>query len=344
MALTYTTLNVTTLAAVLRYITNVWFIKDPLLNILMEKMETFDGIRIEVPLEYADPDLSQFTGRMVPFNVGLSSPLTKAYYDPKTNTTPLAIPWEDKVDNKGEGKIFDVVTVLTENLIRSVRHKFATAIWTRSTPGANDFHSLDQLIGTGTIGGIAPADMGTSSLWQSQLIDVVATYNDDPAVETNLLDENSDVYILNLLERATLLASYLDEGPDIGMTSPYLFSIARRAFFRKFGGSPVDKRMVNAGIEHIVYLNTTWFASHYCAAAQTGDTDGRIYAISTDAIKYRFNSEAKPFVFETPVTMQNVNADVHKLLCRGNMVISNRRRCCRLYNGIKSPKAFAAPA
>jgi len=348
MSLPHDTITALTQEHVLPVFHDLVFRSHPLTKILMDKRKTYNDRRIEVLLEYAQADLCQFTGRNLPYSIGTSDPITRAYYEPKTLTVPLAIAFEDEVDNAGPGKVADLVVALVKNLQKSADAAIAARIFDRGSTGTYEWASLDDLIGTGNLGGITTTEMmdptNAYSLWQSHLINAQTAYEDDASsTAENLKDPTSDVYLYSLIKRGIRKASYgNDERPKIIIMSSYLFDILDWIFIQYLHGSPISQDTADLGFRNIRVDGVPCIPDEDIVRNQTSDNDSRIYFVNTDYLYFYFNAKAN-FKMVPFVEGLGVNTKVMKIIARGGMVISNRRAQARIYN-LYTPRDYAAPA
>ena len=343
MGLDKDTLSALTQEYVIPVFVDLVFRRHPLTRILMDKKKTFNGRQIEPLLEYADPDLCQFTGKMKPFAIGESDPFTTAAFTPRTFTVPLAIPFEDEWDNMGSGKVMDIVVARVKNLKKSADAAIASRLLSRAATGTYEWLSLEDLIGTGDCGGITPADMGTASLWKSHIIDAKTAFEDDASsTGENMRDKNSPAYLYKIIKQGIAKASYMGDKPKLIMMSRYLFDLLDDIFVEHLSGSPISTDSADVGFESIKVQNIPCIPDEDITTNQVNNTDSRIYIINHDYLYFYFNTKAT-FIVKPFVDFYNVNASVMKILARGGMVISNRAAQCRIDN-LYTPKTYAAPA
>ena len=342
MSLDKNTINALTQEHVIPVLNNIVYRQHPLLNILMKKKRIWNGKRIDVLLEFSDPDLAQFTARMAPFNIGESDPITNVYFTPKMMTIPLAIPLEEELENMGAGKVMDLIIAKVSNLKDSIDVKTSGRLFSRSAAGANEWLALDELIGTGACGGLTPADLGDATLWQSHIIDVLATYTDNPGDPEKLLDPSSDVYLYKLLLRGRAKATYMGHKPDFIVVSQNIFDLIDQMLFAKMGGSQLTLSTAGFGFEYLKFRTSKIIVDEDITANQTSDTDSRIYFLNTKFLYFYFNARAA-FKAGGFIEAYNINASVMKINAYGNMVISNRAAQCRMDN-IYTDRDYAAAA
>jgi len=343
MSLPKDTINALTQEHVIPVLNNIVYRDHPILSILMKKRRIWSGKRMDVMLEYSDPDLAIFTGRMQPFPIGESDPVTVAYFTPKMMTVPLAIPLEEELENMGAGKIMDIVKTKVNNLKGSIDIKTSRRLFSRSAAGTNEWLALDELIGTGVCGGITPADLGDATMWQSAIIDVSgAGFEDNPSEPANLLDPSSDVFLYTLLLRGRAKATYMGNIPDFIVVTQNVYDMIDRMLFDKLGGSQLSTDKGDIGFEYLKFRGKTKIiADEDISYNQTSNTDSRIYFLNTKYLYFYFNARVA-FKAGGFVEIGNMNASVMKINAYGGMVITNRAAQCRMDN-IYSDQNYAAP-
>jgi len=342
MSLPKDTINALTQEHVIPVLNNIVFRDHPILRILMKKRKIWSGKRMDVLLEWGDPDLAQFTARMAPFNIGESDPITAAYYTPKMMTIPLAIPLEEELENMGAGKVMDLIISKVNNLKNSIDIKTSRRLFSRSAAGTNEWLALDELIGTGVCGGITPADLGDATMWQSQIIDVSgAGFEDSPGDPAKLTDPTSDVYLYKLLQQGVAKAGYMGHKPDMIVVTQNMFDLIDQMLFAKLGGSQLVTDNADFGFDYLRFRGSKIIADEDISYNQETDLDSRIYYLNTKFLYFYFNARA---VFKAGgfVEAYNINASVMKINAFGGMVISNRAAQCRQDN-LYSKKTYAAP-
>jgi hypothetical protein len=137
-------------------------------------------------------------------------------------------------------------------------------------------------------------------------------------------------------------AKYLTgELPTVIVVPQYIWDLTERVYDAQKLGSPMDTMVGNIGFSSLKFRNKVPIvADDDMVAAQTGDTDGRIYALNTDYLYMYLNSGAK---FKAGAFAQIPNSNVKASLVNayGNLAISNRAaQAC--IQGVISPKSYAA--
>lgn len=341
MALSYTTVQAVINDKYLRVLENNIFTKNHyLLARMKEKARTYDERKIVVPLEYAKSTTTGFMARYGTIGLRPEEIATAAEYDPKMFSGSLTLCLEDELENKSDMAISSILKTKVANLERSLEESLATHIWTRGALAATkNWNTIDLLVSaTATIGGIAVAD---AAWWAANVIDATG-YVDDSTAEANLIDPTKDVYLTKLLQRGVAKSKYLTgENPTAIICPQYIWDLLERLKDDNKLGSPMEEKVGNFGFSAIKFRNSIPIvADDDMVAAQTGDTDGRIYFIN-DRYMYMFMNSGAKFRMGEFAQIPNSNVKTAMVNTYGNLAISNRK-AQTVITGIASPKSYAA--
>lgn len=315
-----------------------------LLSTLKANAEDFKGPGIEEALEYSKAtNIGWLTRGGI---VGLSPEeiATKATFTPKMLTGSITIYLEDELENMTDEAIFNLLKTRTKNLQRSLEEFAASHIWTRGSTLAdsNAWNTIDYLVNNSTsvdVGDILSS--GTvPTWWLSPIIDFTgANFTGDPTSETDLSDPDSDVYLEKCVQQIIGAAKFqTGTKPNMVVMPQFLFDLLDHLIGQQKRSSSLTEKIVDMGFDAMAYRGVAIVADDDMVAAQTGNTDGRIYAFNTDHLKMRFNSGAK-FTMRDFVQAPNQNAKSALVNAYGNITISNRgSQACG--TGFKSPKTY----
>lgn len=346
MSLNYNTLQALINKRYLPVLFNQIFTKNHyLLAVLKKKAKTYNDRVIVVPLEYAKATTIQFLDRFGTMDLRPEEIVTAAEYDPKMLTGSLTICLEDELVNKSEMAIKNILDTKMKNLQRALQESLASHIWTRgiTLSATKNWNTIDLLVNptTVTVGGIAIAD---AAWWVPHVIDAAGSgYQDDPSVEADLIDPSKDVYLKKLMQRGIAKAKYqTGENPTMILVPQYIWDLFEFILDPQKTGSKMNEKAASMGFTALDYRNIAIAADDDLVAAQTGDTDGRMYFLNEDFLYMFFNSGAR-FTASEFVKPANQNAKSTLINAYGNLVTSNRKAQCCITN-IRSPKSYAAPA
>lgn len=352
MAYNYTTIQALINEKYLPVLYNNIFTKNHyLLAVLKAKAKTYDDRSIVVPLEYAKSTTIGFLDRFGTISLTPEEIATAAKFAPKMLTGSFTISLEDELENKSDMSIKNVLDTKMANLERSIQDYLATHIWTRgsSLAATKNWNTVDYLVNNSTtedVGDILSS--GTvPTWWRSQIINVATdSYYEggDPTSEADLLDPSSPVYIKKLLQRgyAKAKAAAGGEAPTDIVVPQYQFDLIETILDPQKTGNKFNERAGSMGFTSLDYRGCAIVADDDMVAAQTGDTDGRMYFLNTNYLWMFFNSGAK-FTATEFVKAPNQNAKSSLVNSYGNLCISNRGVQISMQN-VRSPKRYSAAA
>jgi len=308
---------------------------------LVEKAKEFTGREIVVPLEYAKSANVEFTRKMDTFVLGTVDPFTAGVSSPRMLTGHLTIPYEEELMMNSAQAIDNILTAKIKNLQSSIEYTVGTNLYSRTANGdsganAHKWYNLsDVCSSSSTFEGIAVADMAS---WAANVIDADgSSYSDDPSVEDNLLDPNSDVYIIKLIQQALALGKH--RGGDKVIVCPqYIYNLIESILDPRKQGSKMSEKAGKYGFELIHINGVPVMPDDDMVAQQTGDTDGYIYVLNLDYLYMYFNKNAK-FKAGKWLEPTNQNSKTMKVHTYGNMCVSNRS-AQTVITDIRSPKSY----
>lgn len=346
-------LNYTTIQALIndKYLPvlydNIFTANHFLLAKLKAKAKIYNERQIVVPVEYAKSTTIDFLARFETIALGAEEVVTAARYTPKMLTGSFTISLEDELENKSDMSIKNVLDTKMKNLQRSIQEKLADHIWLRGTSLAdsNGWNTVDYLINdqAATNPGVIPSTAGTQyAWWKSNVIDLTgAEYDDDPQQEVELMDLSKDVYLKTLFARGVAKSKHQTGiEPDCIIVPQYIWDLTERILDPQKTGSVMKVMVGDIGFTALNFRGIPIVADDDMVAAQTGDTDGRIYFMNTEFLYMFFNSGAK-FTSSEFVKPANMNARSSLINAYGNIVITNRKSQTVMTN-IYSPKTYAA--
>jgi hypothetical protein len=166
----------------------------------------------------------------------------------------------------------------------------------------------------------------------------------DATSEDDLLDSTKSTYILRILQRGMAIGKYHGGGvaPDIICMPQYLYDLYAFVAEQK-KQIKNNEKAGHMGFTLLDYNGAALMPDDYMVAAQTGDTDGRIYFLHSDNIYMYFNAGAK-FTAEPFVQSETIpGARSSVVLAYGNMCTSNRGQEVS-FQGFRSPKNYVVAA
>ena len=325
---------------------NIFSSNHYMLRNMKDKAKTYDERKIVVSLEYAKTTNVKFTKRFG--TIPLSSPeiITAAEYTPAMLTGSLSIPLEDELENKSSLAIQNIIATKMANLEKSIEAYCATHIWARyntlasmtDSEGNPMWNTLDFLVNNEaeTVGGIAT---GTYDWWASNVIDLSSGFNDDATAEADLVDAGKDVFLKKLLQKGIARSKYLTgENPTVITVPQYIWDLLEFVLDPQKKGTKMNEKAASMGFNAIDYRNIPIIAEDDMVAAQTSDTDGRMYFFNEGYLYMFFNSGAK-FKASEFTRLANQNAKTSLVNAYGNIVCSNRK-AQTVIRGIRSPKTY----
>lgn len=309
--------------------------------LLKKKAREYNERKIVVPLEYAKNTNVQATGKYGTLNIAPSDEYTAAEYAPKMVTGTLLIAKEDELVATSPSAVRNLITTKIKSLQKAMEDFFATRLWSRTLLASDtlQWNSVGDLVNATTnvaVGGI-PASGATPAWWLSKVMNN-DSFTGNITSEADLLDPSKDSYILRIIQMGIAKAKYLTgEKPDIIPVSQYIYDLIEMELNSQKQLKMSD-RAANMGFEAIAYRGADIVPDDDLAAAQTSDTDSRIYFLNLEYLWMYFNKDAK-FEMGDFVEAINVGAKAAKCWVYGNLCISNRAAQCVL-TGLYSPQTY----
>ena len=340
MALNYSTLTALIKEHYLPRLYDQIFVSGHYLAALLKsKAQTFNERKIVAPLEYGKMSQIAFLARYGTVPLADEEIATAAEFTPAMLTGSITIPLEDELQSKSPEAIKKILDAKFSNLKRSLQEYFASYIWTRGTSvaTANGWNTIDFLVNSAsvTVGGIATGSYGW---WKSNMIDL-SGYSDDPTAEAELIDPAKDVYLIKIVQRLIAASKYqTGENPDVILVPQYIYDLLEGILEEKRQLKMSD-RAASLGVDAIRYRGVDIAADDDMVRNQSGDSDGRMYALNTKYLYMFFNSGAK-FTMTDWVRPANANYRAALVNAYGNIVVTNRRAQSCAY-GLASPKTYA---
>ena len=336
---------------------NIFKKSHPLLAIMKQKAQTFNGREIVVPVEYQAGGATVFGDRHGIANSGspaggyvpaLTDIAQTASYKPTMLTGHFLLTKEETLLMNSPQAIKNIVGAKVQNLQKQLEKVVAENMFTTSL-ATDAFNPLGVLLGSGngTVGGITVAlSPASNTFWQTPVLGV-ADFADETGSsggahidEGDLQDPSLDTYILRILARGIANAkSQTGENPDLIVMSQYHYDLLESELGEFKRGSLESDRMAKMGFVGMSYRGIDIVADQDIVTAQSSDIDGRIYFLNTNYLYMFFNSGAK-FTASDMVEDPQSNTFVQKVHTYGNMVVTNRKAHC-VVTELYSPQSYA---
>ena len=341
---------------------NIFKKSHPLLALMKQKAQTFNGREIVVPVEYQAGGATVFGDRHGIANSGspaggyvpaLADIAQTASYKPTMLTGHFLLTKEETLLMNSPQAIKNIVGAKVQNLQKQLEKVVAENMFTTSL-ATDAFNPLGVLLGkgAGTVGGITVAlSPASNTFWQTPVLEDgdfadASGDKDSPAdgtdhiSEDDLQDPAKDTYILRIISRGIANAkSQTGENPDLIVMSQYHYDLLESELGEFKRGSLESDRMAKMGFVGMSYRGVDIVADQDIVTAQSSNFDGRIYFLNTDYLYMFFNSGAK-FTASDMVEDPQSNTFVQKVHTFGNMVVSNRKAHC-VVKGLYSPQTYA---
>ncbi len=342
---------------------NIFKKSHPLLALMKQKAQTFNGRQIVVPVEYQAGGQTVFGDRhgianassngYVPTNVEIAQTAT---YNPEMLTGHFLLTKEETLLMNSPQAIKNIVGAKVQNLQKQLEKTVAENLFkTSQVSGA--FDCLGKLLNNVSgasqsvaVGGITVTTDGNGAFtanefWQTPVLGV-ADFADETGSsggahidEGDLQDPSLDTYILRILARGIAKAkAQTGENPDLIVMSQYHYDLLESELGEFKRGSLESDRMAKMGFVGMSYRGIDIISDQDIVTAQASDIDGRMYFINTDYLYMFFNSGAK-FTASDMVEDPQSNTFVQKVHTFGNMVVSNRKAHCVVKN-LYSPRTY----
>lgn len=317
-----------------------------LMRSLKEKAKTYNERKIVTALEYAKATTIGFTARHGTVTLTPEEIATSAEWTPKMLTGSLTIALEDELENRSEESIKNFLQTKTNDLRRAIEEFWGDYIFTRgvAVADADGWNTLDHLVNddASQAVGSVPASGAVPTWWRSNMIDATgADYDNDPSSEADLTDPASDVYLIKLIQRVVAQAKYQSgENPTVIMLGQYLWDLLEFIMDPQKTGSKMNAKAADLGFTALDFRGIPIVADADMVVRQTGDTDGRIYALNDKYLYFFFNAGAK-FTARPFVDAANGNSKSSLVNAYGNFVCTNRRAQACIEN-VYCPQGYAA--
>jgi len=342
MALSYDNLSALIAAKYLPVLIDNIFKKTYLFAILDKKAREYKGRKIVAPLEYAVNSNVQFTSKWGSYAITPQELFTAAEYTAKMLTGALPIALEDELESETPEAIKPFIDSCVKNLEKSVMDVLTTNLFSRTLQASqtNAWLHLADIINASTsvtVGGVISSSV-VPTWWRSKVMDG-DSFSGDITQEDDLIDPTKDSYIKRIIQKGIAKAKYLTgEEPDHIIVPQYIYDMIESIEDLKRSFKPSD-RASKMGFTALQYRNSDIIPDEKLTAAQTGNTDGRIYFLNTDYLYLYFNPNAR-FKMGKFIEATAFNGKVAKVHVYGNMVTTNRAAQCVL-TGIYSPTDYS---
>lgn len=229
-----------------------------------------------------------------------SNSLTQVEYKWQNAYEPIVVTRDEERSNSGDShKILPLLgtkTLLSEKAIsKRLEQAFSTAV-----AGANNLNSIDDIVGTGTLGSIAG---GTDTFWQSTLTTSGAF------ATQGLTDMTTAFYAVS--------GAATDENPT--------HIITNKTVFQKFEQTRLPLERIsngdlsaNAGFRSLTFKGIPVVYGNYIGS-------GKLYGLNMNYISLVVDS-ATDFTTTEFIKPTNQTVKVAYILWRGNLTTNNRRR------------------
>ena len=341
---------------------NIFKKSHPLLAIMKQKAQTFNGREIVVPVEYQAGGATVFGDRHGIANSGspaggyvpaLADIAQTASYKPTMLTGHFLLTKEETLLMNSPQAIKNIVGAKVQNLQKQLEKVVAENMFTTSL-ATDAFNPLGVLLGSGagTVGGITVAlSPASNTFWQTPVL-LASDFADstdttspadgagDVINEGDMQDPSKDTYILRILSRGIAKAkAQTGENPDLIVMSQYHYDLLESELGEFKRGSLESDRMAKMGFSGMSYRGIDIVADQDIVTAQSGNNDGRIYFLNTNYLYMFFNSGAK-FTASDMVEDPQSNTFVQKVHTYGNLVVTNRKAHC-VVEDLYSPLDYA---
>ena len=336
---------------------NIFKKSHPLLALMKQKAQTFNGREIVVPVEYQAGGATVFGDRHGIANSGspaggyvpaLADIAQTASYKPTMLTGHFLLTKEETLLMNSPQAIKNIVGAKVQNLQKQLEKVVAENMFTTSL-ATDAFNPLGVLLGegNGTVGGITVAlSPASNTFWQTPVLedsDFADSSGGSPTAfisEDDMQDPAKDTYILRIISRGIANAkAQTGENPDLIVLSQYHYDLLESELGEFKRGSLESDRMAKMGFVGMSYRGVDIVADQDIVTAQSSDNDGRIYFLNTDYLYMFFNSGAK-FTASDMVEDPQSNTFVQKVHTYGNMVVTNRKAHC-VVKDLYSPQSYA---
>ena len=335
---------------------NIFKKSHPLLAIMKQKAQTFNGREIVVPIEYQAGGATVFGDKHAigsAYTPALADIAQTASYKPTMLTGHFLLTKEETLLMNSPQAIKNIVGAKVQNLQKQLEKAVAENLFTTSL-ATDAFNPLGVLLGSGngTVGGIqVVTSPASNTFWQTPVLEDsdfadASGDADSPADGTDHISENDmedpgkDTYILRILARGIAKAkAQTGENPDLIVMSQYHYDLLESELGEFKRGNLESDRMAKMGFVGMSYRGIDIVADQDIVTAQSSNFDGRIYFLNTNYLYMFFNSGAK-FTASDMVEDPRSNTFVQKVHTYGNMVVTNRKAHC-VVKDLYSPQTYA---
>lgn len=324
-------------------VNNAFVESHPMMSELKRRKKTYNDRAIEIGLEYGQLSNVQYMDRGDTIEISREEIATKATFKPRMLTGSIYIDKEDQLESKSDRAVWDILKTKVKNLQKGMEETAAENLWTRGVTltATKYWNTIDYLVNED-----ASEDVGdllssgsVPAWWKSKVLDLTTDYS-SAVTEDNLLNEAADIYIKKLLQRGVALCKSAKGGkkPTLIVLPQYLWDLLETILEPQKQGSPLGEQIARMGFSVLYFRGIPIVADDDMVAAQTGDTDGRIYFFVLDYL-YMFNHADAYFTMEKFQRIPGSNVWESVVNLFGNLVISNRNAQCVITN-VKSPKSY----
>lgn len=291
---------------------------------LIKSAKTFKGRKIFEPILYAESGQVQDTERMEVFPLATIDPVTSPEYAPKMKTATLTMALEDILEAETGEAILDLVDTNMDVTKMSFEENITDEMWSRTawTSGAG-FLNFENLMSTSsTFGNIAPADFAG---WKAKVL-TQSSFGTNGALTSkeDLMNPEKDVYLPAVIKKLIAQCRYQRMGkPSLVVLSQELWEILADIWKPQQTGTPMSSLIAEMGLEQITHKGVSIVFDDRLVAAQTTDTDSRIFCFNFKYLRYRFNRKAR-FRVGKWIEPANQNSKSLKINLYGNMGCNNR--------------------
>ena len=222
--------------------------------------------------------------------------MTVAEYNWKQYAGTLSISRKERRQNSGEDAVINLVEAKAKQLEISLQEQLEEDAL-KATPGADDLDSVDTLVGTGTVGGIAGA---TLTFWQS-------TVTASGSFAGQGLSDMRTGY--NTVSKG-------NDAPDLGLSTQTVFEYYENTLQpqQRF----TNTKLLDGGFQSLMFkgMAMTWSEKVI---------SGYLYMLNSKYLSLDVDKETD-FVTTPFIEPTNQDAATAKLLFMGNLTCSNRKR------------------
>ena len=196
--------------------------------------------------------------------------ITPAYYEVDT-----LINWDERLQNKDEPKIVDLLRDRSSELMQDFHEGMATDVWTQST-AAYPLTAVPTMVGASdTYANIAAADIANGN-WAS-VIDTTTT--------------KVKIYGSGSISEAINLATFGDREPTDIFTTRQLYTKVEELAAARQQTTMADEGVRNLGVPNFKYLDKRFIKEPFMP---TGD----MYGLNMNEISLKVHPDADPYVSE----------------------------------------------